>query len=334
MTTLPKPPDDLDPDYIAAMGGGFMGAKLLCVASELDLFARLADGPRTMEEIVEATGLPRRPLRVVLNGLAAMGVLTKEGERYANGREAQAFLAGRTSVDMRPGLRLFNRLIYPMWMGFETTVRTGEPARHAAPSAEFAKVFSEGVDAWTGPGARALPDAFDFASHRRVLDVGGGTGSYLVPLLERYPELRATLLELPPTIAIAQRKLEGHAAADRVALEDCDVLFDPIPEGHDIVMMAGFIHLFDPDKIATILARVRTAVAPGTKLLVIDQWMDATHMKPLFGAMLACTYLLISGGGDAYSLDEATPWFSAAGFRFVEHRPLASVMSLAVFEAV
>lgn len=334
MTTLPTPPSDLEPDYFAAMGAGFIGAKLLCVASELDVFARLGDGPRTLEELIEATGLPRRPLRVVLNGLTAMGVLTKDGERYANGREAQAFLTGRTTVDLRPGLRLYDRLIYPMWMGFETTVRTGEPARHGAPSAEFAKIFSEGVDAWTGPGARALPDAFDFTPHRRVLDVGGGTGSYLVPILERYPELRGTVLELPPSIAIAQRKLEGHPLADRIVLEECDVLFDPIPEGHDVVMMAGFIHLFDPDKLATILARVRSAMALGAKLLVIDQWMDATHTQPVFGAMLACTYLLISGGGDAYSLDEATPWFASAGFRFVEHRHLAGVISLAVFEAV
>jgi hypothetical protein len=122
----------------------------------------------------------------------------------------------------------------------------GEPARHGKPSEQFARIFSEGVEAWTGPGARALPKQFDFGSRRRLLDVGGGTG---------------------------------------------------------------------------------------TPLLIVDQWMDGTHTQPVFGAMLAATYLMLSGDGDTYSVDEARPWLKETGWSFVEHRPLAGVTSLVVSEA-
>ncbi len=331
--TLPDPPEHLDPDHFAEMGAAFMNAKLLCVAVELGIFEQLADGPRSLEELAGATGLPRRPLRVVVNGLAAMRVLEKDGERYANGEHAQAFLAGRTSVDVRAGLRLYNHLIYPMWMGFENTVRTGEPARHGKPSEQFARIFSDGVAAWTGPGARALPRRYDFGPHRKVLDVGGGTGSYLLPILARHPELRATLYDLPPTIAIARQRLAGHPATARIDLVEGDALFDALPEGHDVVLAAGFIHLFDPDKVQILLRRLREVVAAGARLLVVDQWMDGTHTAPLFGAMLAATYLMLAGDGDTYSVDEARPWLEAAGWRFVEHRALAGATSLVVAEA-
>jgi ubiquinone/menaquinone biosynthesis C-methylase UbiE len=331
--SLPDPPSHLDPDLFAEMGARFMNARLLSVAVELGIFEKLADGPRTVDELASETGLPRRSLRVVVNGLAALQVLHKQGDAYVNGEAAQAFLTGRTSVDARPGLRLYNHLIYPMWLGFENAVRTGEPARHGKPSEQFARIFSEGVEAWTGPGARALPQKFDFGPHRRLLDVGGGTGSYLLPILRRYPDVRATLFDLPPAISIAKRRLSGEAERDRIDLVEGDALFDDIPGGHDVVLIAGFVHLFDPDKIRLVLRRVRDAVAPGTPLLIVDQWMDATHTQPVFGAMLAATYLMLSGDGDTYSVEEAQPWLREAGWRFVEHRPLAGVTSLVVSEA-
>ena len=333
-TALPEPPEGLDQDFFAALGASFMGAKILCVASELDLFAKLADGPRSLDEMVAATGLPARSLDVVLSGLVALGVLDLSAGCYANGREAQAFLAGRTSVDLRPGLKLYNHLIYPMWMGFESTVRTGEPARHGAPSEHFARIFSEGVEAWTLGAARALPARYDFAAHRRILDVGGGTGSYLLPILARHPELRATLFELPPSADAARRRLAVEPAAPRIEIVEGDAFFDPLPGGHDVALLAGFLHLFSPDQVVAVLRRVRGALEPGTPLLVVDQWMDATHTRPVFGAMLAATYLLISGAGGAYSVDDARRWLGETGFRLVEHRQLQGATSLVIAEAV
>jgi SAM-dependent methyltransferase len=331
-SALPPPPPDLDPDFFAELGAWFMNAKLLCVAAELGLFERLSDGPRTLDELVSATSLPRRSLRVVVDGLVAMGILERAGAAYANGREAQAFLAGKTNVDLRAGLRLYNRLIYPMWMDFENAVRTGQPARHDKPSAEFATIFSEGVAAWTLAGARALPERYDFSAHTRVLDVGGGTGSYLVPLLGRYPTLQATLFELPPSAANARRRLAGESIGNRVSIVEGDALFDPLPTGHDVVLVAGFVHLFDPEKNTTILRRIREAVPSGAKLLVVDQWLDATHTQPKLAAMLAGTYLMLAGDGDAYSVDDARHWLGAAGWKLLEHRPLAGVTSVVVAE--
>jgi len=333
-TPLPPPPDDLDPDTLAELGAMFMNAKLLCVGSQIGVFEHLGDGPRTLEELGAVLSIPLRSLRVVLNGLAAMGVLEVREGSYSNGRAAQAFMAGKTSVDVRPGLRLFNQLMYPMWMGFENAVRTGQPARHGKPSEDFAKIFSEGIEAWTGPGARALPRSYDFSQHRRVLDVGGGTGSYLLPLLKMHPGLRGTIYELPPSADAARRRLETEPARDRIEIVEGDVLFDPLPRDHDVVLIAALIHLFDPDKVQMVFRRVRDAMVPGNKLLVIDQWMDTTHTKPAFGAMLAGTYLMLSGEGDTYSVAEARPWFEASGFRFLEHKPLAGVTSLVVAEAV
>src|SRR5437763_711828 len=112
----PVAPDPNDPDFFAYLGATFMSARVLFVASELNVFAQLADGPRTLEQLVEAIKVPRRSLRVVLDGLAAMGVLELSGDRYSNGPPAQKLLTGRDAADVRAGLRLYGKLMYPLFL--------------------------------------------------------------------------------------------------------------------------------------------------------------------------------------------------------------------------
>jgi len=327
-------PSGVDIDHFAVLGGGFMSAKMLCVASELGIFEKLADGPLTLDELQAATQLPRRALRVVISGMVALDVLTLDDGRYANNAPAQEWLSGRGAHDMRPGLRLYDKLMYSMWMQLEHVIRSGTPARPSTMGEEFARIFSEGVEAWTRGGAIALAESYDLSSRQRLLDIGGGTGSYLVPLLERHPALRATLFDLPPTIEIARRRLAAAAVRDRIELVDGDAFFDPLPAGHDAALIAGFVHLFDPDKVVLVLRRTREAMAPGARLFIVDQWMDPTHTQPTFAAMLAGTYLMLSGSGDTYSVDEGRAWLAQTGWRFVEHKPLAGVTSVVVAEAV
>ncbi len=332
-TQLPDPPEELDSDSLAEGGAAFMATKLLCVGAELGVFEKLGGGPLTLDELAAATGLPRHSLEVLANGLAALGHLRIRGGRYENGPEAQAFLAGRSSVDVRAGLRLYNQLIYPMWMQLESVIRSGQPARPGQPSADFARIFSEGVEAWTRPGAVALAKKYDFGRHQRLLDVGGGTGSYLLPILGRHPGLSATLFELPASAAQARRRLESEPLKSRVEIAEGDALIDPLPRGHDAVLMAGFVHLFDAERVGRVLSRTREAVAQGTRLLIVDQWMDATHTRPAFGALLAGTYLILSGNGQTYSVEDARAWLGAAGWAFLEHQGLAGATSVVIAEA-
>ena len=70
--------------------------------------------------------------------------------------------------------------------------------------------FSSGVEAFSAGAALALAESYDFAYHRRVLDVGGGTGSFLISVLRRYTDLQGTLFELPGACAVARRHLSGE----------------------------------------------------------------------------------------------------------------------------
>src|SRR3954469_176084 len=109
---MPSPaiafPHPDDPDFLAELGGLFMGCKMLFAGAQVGLFEKLKDGPLTSDELAKATGLPQRSVHVLVSGLVAMGVLELKDGKLSNGKAAQKRLTSRGSDDIRPGFRLYD----------------------------------------------------------------------------------------------------------------------------------------------------------------------------------------------------------------------------------
>ena len=232
-------------------------------------------------------------------------------------------------------LRLLDRISYPAWMKLEDAVRHGEGERHFDRfTAEEQQIFSAGVEAITAGMATALAASYDFSRHNRVLDVGGGTGSFLVAVLRRYPVLRATLFELPGACAVARQHLADDPAGARVDVVEGDFLKDPLPDGHDVLIVANTIHVLSPAHNLALLRNMRVHAAAGARLLLVDWWMDSTRTQPPAAPLISGEFLVISGEGQAYSDDDAEEWLRLAGWRKLEHRPLAGPGSVIIADAV
>jgi SAM-dependent methyltransferase len=321
-------PPEVAPDAIFGIASGFMAAKHLFCVAEVGLFEALGDGPLTLADLAARTGLPERTARIPADAMVALGLLERAGDAYVNGAAAQAFLAGRTPADLRPYLRFWNRISYVNWLALEDAVRTSQAVARELSSAEQ-QVFSEGVEALTAGPAAALAATYEWERHARVADLGGGTGSFLLAIRERHPQLGATLVELPEVAALARRRLAGTP----IAVVEADVLTDPLPAGHDAVLIANVAHLLSPDDNRRLLERVRAVVADGARLLLVDFWTDPRHVDPPFAALMAGGFLLFSDDGDVHSEADVREWLTATGWRALERRPLVGPQSLIVAEA-
>lgn len=323
-----------DPQAIFDTATGFMRAKHLFVAAELGIFEALADGGKTLARLAQDLKLPPRTARIIVDGVTALGFLMREGDSYRNSDLAQAYLSGRGTPDMRPFTRFWNRLSYRRWLMLEDSVRLG---RGVAGEFNFTtdeqQIFSEGVEAFSASQAAALSKGYDFSGHRRVLDLGGGTGSFVRAIAQLYPHLRSTLFELPAAAAVARQKLIGSALAPRITIIDGNFFTDSVPPGHDAVLVANVVHVLTAEQNQELFRRVRHVSGPRTRFLLVDLWTNAAHTDPLFAALMAGEFLVISGNGDVYSVDEARAWLEQSGWHFLEHRPLAGPASMLLAEA-
>jgi SAM-dependent methyltransferase len=329
----PPGTEAVTPEAIFRVASGFMAAKHLFVANQVGLFSGLAARAATLDELAGKTGVARSRLRVLADAMVSLGLVERDGERYRNSAVADEFLSGGGAADLRPFLKFWDRLSYPTWLGFEQAVRTGQGQSSMKLSAEQEAIFLEGVEAIQAAPASALPAAYDFGAHRRVLDLGGGTGSWLLAILGRYPQLEGTLFDLPEAVGVARPRLAGDPAASRAEVLEGDFFQDPIPDDHDVVLIANVIHLFSPEHNLELLRRTREHVTGGARLLLADFWTDPTHTQPPLAALMAGEFLVITGEGDVYSEQEASDWLTQTGWRALEHKPLAGPISVLVAEA-
>jgi hypothetical protein len=305
-------------ESIFRIAQGFMAAKYLFAANELGVFTAIPDEGCTLAELADTTGVPPRTLRIVTDALVALGLLRGEGvqpaRRYAHTPETREYLSRRTPSDISVFVRFWDRLSYRGWADFARTVRSGKVGiGGVAPTPEELEILYEGVETVTFIGARALVDGYDFSRHRSLLDLGGGTGSFVEACAQRHPHLRGTLFDI--TTEMARKRFADKGLDSRFAVVEGDFFVDTIPEGHDVLLLSSIMHYYQPEQNVAILRRARQASAPGTRLLLVDYWLDPTRTQPLFNALMAGEFLVVDGG-DSYSVQQAQGWLAETGWRY------------------
>lgn len=312
---------------------GHMTAKYLFVAAEVGVFEMLADGPVERQEAQRRLDLPEHSLRILLDALVAVGFLNRAGDRYANTEVTQEFLSGRGGQDLRPILRMWDEVVYQQWASLGASIREDRAAYgYADFTPDQLETFTTGVAVLTSPTAQALASGYDFGQHHALLDLGGGTGSFVSAARARHPQLRATVLERPESAPLTRAELARTPTGADVDVVEGDLLNGPIPDGHDVFLLANVLHLFSPKRNQQLLARIRDAAPTGARLLLVDFWTDPGRTEPAFAALMAGEFLLVTGEGDVYSVEQVTDWLRTAGWRFVAHQPLAMPASLIIAE--
>lgn len=327
-------PGPVSPEPIMRVASGFMAAKLLFAASELGLFEALGESPATLDALAARTGLTRRATRISADAMVALGLLERDGDLYRNGPPAARYLAGRAPSDLRPFLTFWDRISYPTWESLAQALASGPPREVFELDEAQQDIVSAGIEAVLAGPAQALAGGPHLSRSRRLLDVGGGTGSWSIAGVRHHPHLEATVFELPVTAEIARRRVEEAGLADRIAVVAGDALTGGLPPGHDAFLLANLVHYWSEETNLALLRSVRDAAAPSGRLLLADFWTDPTHTQPVHAALMAGEFAVHLKEGDVYSVEEVRAWLPRAGWRFVEHAPLSGPQSLLVAEAV
>jgi hypothetical protein len=325
------------PDQIIQIASGFMASKHLFVAAEIGLFEHISDSGSTLDDLSASSKVPRRTLRMVVDAMVALRLLERRGDLYLNSPTTATFLSGRTPVDLRPMMRFLNRLSYRRWLDLEAAVRSDGASvggYHGGFTPEDQRVFSEGVEAATAGAAQALAARYDFSRHQRVIDIGGGTGSFLISILAGHSNLQGTLFELPTVAGLATQRIGSSAVASRIVVQEGDFLKDHIPSGHDAAIVANIIPGHSSEQNKALFQAIRNAMEPGARVLVVDFWTDHTRTDPVFAALMSGEFLVGTGVGDIYSRLEGETWLGQTGWQVVDRLPLAGASSLLVGEAV
>lgn len=297
------------PESLSALARGFMETRVFLTAAELDLFTLLAESPRSLEEAAASLGADRRALAILLDALAAMGLLEKSAEGWRTPASLAPLLSSSGERSLLP-LALHSVNLWDRWSRLTEKVAGERPAAGDG----WTRSFIGAMHAIASPQADALVAAVGPEGARRLLDVGGGPGTYTLAFLRAVPELRATLFDLPDVVEIARENAARAGFLDRVGLVAGDLRTDELPGGHDLAFVSAIVHMLGPDGNVALFRKVLDALVPGGRIVVRDHVMSPDRTSPRAGALFAVNMLVGTKEGGTYTFEELSAWLSEAGF--------------------
>ncbi|MDD5705876.1 MAG: methyltransferase [Kiritimatiellae bacterium] len=310
--------DGSTPAGIVEMASAYYASATLFAALERGIFERVARLPgATAEALAGAGGDDPHGLRLLLDGCVALGLLVKQGEAYRNGEGAAQTLVPGAPHDLTRAIR-YNQDVYPAWGRLAELARTGRPVEppslHLGADDARTRRFVLAMHGRALGIGRAVTPLLDLSCARRLLDVGGGPGTYTVLMAQAAPELRCCVLDLPPVAAIANELIDQAGLTSRVSTLPGDYHVTAFPSGQDVVTFFGVLHQEAPEVIRELLRRAHAALKPGGRVYVLDMMTDATRAHPRFAALFAINMALTAEHGWVFADSELASWLAEAGF--------------------
>ncbi len=303
-------------DSLLELAAGFARSRILISAAELDLFSLLAVRPKTVEELCQERGWSPRGLRILLDALAAQGIVLRSSDGlYHLDPALGPVLTGGSDETILPML-LHRGSMWQSWSSLTDIVRSGkdpdQPVKKRPP--EEMEAFIGAMHVVGKDMAETIADSVDLSPFRRMIDVGGGSGTYTIAFLRKAPHMRATLFDLPAVVEMAKKRLAAEELLDRVDLAPGDFTADPLPQGHDLALLSAIIHMNGTQQNRDLYSRVYECLLPGGTILIRDHVMDPSRTRPMDGAIFAVNMLAATTLGNCYTIEEITEDLETVGF--------------------
>lgn len=323
-------------DALFEVMAGFVHSQVLLACVRLGLLEKVMAAPATLDALATHTGLQAEALQRLLDSAVALRLLDRRtGGRYGLGALGAPVVthAGLRAMiehnallyeDLRDPLALMQQpdqaSMHAYWPyasdapGQPGTGNAGSAAAH--PSDQVAR-YSELMSSSQRFVIEELLASYPFSRHRRVLDVGGGQGGWVMELARREPSLELMLFDLPGVAAIARERIAQHALADRITVHGGSFTQDALPTGADLVTLLRVAHDHPDDVVRTVLKAIYMALPSGGSLLLAEPMAQSdadSPGKPAVSDPYFHFYLLAMGSGRLRTAKELSRLMSEAGF--------------------
>lgn len=312
----------LTPAPLQKMITGFWISKTLSVATELEIFTKVAHGLTTVDDITKALDTHYRPVEMLLNACTALELLRKEGRQYSNTHLAEEFLVKGKPRYFGDMILWFGNQLYTTWGGLKESILENKPQEEHERKLfvrdhQTAKAMTKAMHNNALGPAMALVHKFDFSPYNKLLDLGGGSGAYAVTITKTFSNVKTVMQDLPVVCEVAQEFIKTAGLEGRISTLAGN-FFDIDLPGADVVLLAQLLHSYSVEECKIILQKVHECLRHKGKVIIVDFVLANEKTEPLFAALFSLNMLLRSDEGQAYSEMEIRSWLQETGFVKVE----------------
>lgn len=306
----------------------FRRSKAMFAAVSLGVFDALESAPTTASDLARQLAVEPEPLERLLDTCVGLKLLRRNHASYENEPVASSYLCRSGDTSLAGYILYSNDALFRLWIHLEDAIREGKPRwtqafgkqgsifDHFFRTPEAKQTFLHGMHGLGVLSSPKLVAAFSLSGFRRMVDLGGGSGHLAIAACEKYPELHATVFDLPEVMETARSYISQSAAASRVSVTPGDFFRDELPEA-DLFAMGRILHDWAENKIRALLANVCRRLPAGGGLLLAEKLLDEDKTGPV-SAQLQSLNMLVCTEGKERSLSEYRQLLESTGFRDVQ----------------
>jgi demethylspheroidene O-methyltransferase len=314
---------------------GFVYSQVLLACVQLNLFEILSQGAKSFSALRDVIPLPESGLRRLLNAAVAINLLElRSADRYGLGMLGAPLVGNEALINMiKHHIDLYQDLADPLALlrGDNNSAAMAQYWPYVSTDKELSpeKLRAEQVQAYSTLMSQTqslvsieVLEAYSFAQHQTVLDVGGGEGKFVIALAKQFPGLQLKLFDIPAVAALANAQFQQAQLASRAQAFGGNFFSDPLPRGADIVTLIRVIFDHDDARVKQLLANIYDALEPGGALLLAEP-MAGTPGQLKMGDAYFGFYLLAMGRGRPRTQAEIEKMVAEAGFIGIKLLPSA-----------
>lgn len=326
------------------LSGTYQGA--IVAADDAGVFTALAERPAAIEELAERLDFDVRATGILLRLLGSLDLLVVRDERYQLTDRARQYLVKSSPFYwghmMRVAVSEWHRDTALAKLKAKGSAGAAGPQGTPAPTGSGrpadgwaageiaigqAKAIAASMHSHSLPAAIGAARNYDFAGIRRILDVGGGSGCFMIAFAQAHPKLAATILELPSMCEAAAAYIEAGAVGSSVDTAALNMFRDQWPTGYDAIFFSNIWHDWNFRTCAWLAERAYEALPRGGRIMLHEMLLDDDGAGPATAAAFSMLMLLATQG-QQFTFAELEGLLEQAGFRDIETQPTAGYYSI------
>ncbi len=310
-----------NPAKALELSGSYWQACTLQAAVKLGIFQAIDNKNLESEEIAHKLQAERRGIKMLLNALTAMNLLTKSEDKFSNTSFSKTFLSRKSSRYI--GYMIMHQhYLMDSWSRLAEAVKKGKALRKSpayTDKKELRESFLMGMFNLAMNVAPQLAKKMNLSNRRRLLDLGGGPGTYAIHFCLNNPQLKAAVFDLPTTRPFAEGTIKKFRLSRRIKYLDGDYLKNQIKGTYDVAFLSHILHSAGLKDCQKIIRKAVSVLEPGGMIIVHEFILDKTLDGPLFPAIFSLNMLLGTKAGQSYSEKQIMDMLTKAGVKKI-HR--------------
>lgn len=305
-------------EKLMAMLQGASLSRMLQVANRLGVFEAVAEKAIDPRDLAQRLKVHPEGITRLCNALVSLEFLEKGPQGYCLSPVWSDFLLPEGKYSFKGYMDLY----HDTWeeiTKLEKTVRTGRPVRTAIErikkDPQQLKNFINGMHGRAITAAGLILSRLNLNNVRRMIDVGGGPGTYTLEWASRHLSLHALIFDLPEVIPVTKVYIKRYGLGSRVKTKAGDFHKDHLGKGYDLALLANILQMYGEQANLKLLSKVYRALVPGGRVVINGFFTDDTGTSPKEAALFAMFIATAMPEGNAHPVSRALAWLKTVGFR-------------------